>query len=139
MKANETPYSRSIISGNNLNGPAVTRSEKSTVSERWPTVTRPQQYRLGPGDILSVSWQKPEGTTEPTAFSAFKKQTVTIGPDGSITFDGIGPVFLEGLTLEKARAVIQNAVREDQRSNFVFLEEKIPPSACTKYIPIGCW
>ena len=137
LKANETPYSRPVISGNNLNGPAVTRSEKSTVSERWPTVTRPPQYRLGPGDILSVSWQKPEGTTEPTAFSAFKKQTVTIGPDGSITFDGIGPVFLEGLTLEKARAAIQNAVREDQRSNFVFLEEKIPPSAAPSIYRLG--
>ena len=32
LKANETPYSRPVISGNNLNGPAVTRSEKSTVS-----------------------------------------------------------------------------------------------------------
>ena len=87
LKANETPYSRPVISGNNLNGPAVTRSEKSTVSERWPTVTRPPQYSLGPGDILSVSWQKPEVTTETTALTAFKKQTVTIGPDGSITFD----------------------------------------------------
>ena len=137
LKANETPYSRPVISGNNLSGPAITTSEKNAVSERWPTVTRPPQYRLGPGDILSIGWQEPKGLAETTALTASKDQSVMVGPDGSITFDGIGPIFLEGLTLEKARTAIFNAVHEDQKSNFVLLKEKLPLSTAPRIYRVG--
>ena len=45
--ANQTPYARPVVTGTNLSGPAVTKSEKVAISERLPSYLRPPQYTVG--------------------------------------------------------------------------------------------
>ena len=55
-------------------------------------------YRIGPGDVLEISvWKNPDLT-----------RTVTVLPDGRISFPLIGPIPAAGMTLEKLDAELRN-------------------------------
>ncbi len=59
----------------------------------------PQSYRLGPGDEVIIDiW----GTSE----DHLRK---TISPEGSIMIDQVGPVYLNGMTINDANQHIKNA------------------------------
>lgn len=62
-------------------------------SQNIPT---PQNYELGPGDELIIDiW----GATS-------NNYQLTISPEGSISFDNLGPVYISGLTIEEASELI---------------------------------
>jgi protein involved in polysaccharide export with SLBB domain len=59
--------------------------------------TKPQEYVIGIDDVLDISVLQPEKLMT----------TVTVAPDGSITFPYIGNVAAKGLTLAKIQDEIQ--------------------------------
>ena len=135
LAANQTPYARPVVTGTNLSGPAVTRSEKVAISERLPRYLRPPQYTVGPGDVLNILWN----TSRTTSSQLLKTDppAVIVGPDGSISFDGIGPIFVEGSTLAQIRSTVLAALRQNLKSDFVLLNEKVPPSEAASDYRIG--
>lgn len=56
-------------------------------------IPTPENYQLGPGDQLYVDvWGAAENTYQ-----------LEISPDGAVLIDNLGPIFLNGLTVEEAR------------------------------------
>lgn len=57
----------------------------------------PTNYRLGPGDEVIIDiWGASQNTF-----------TETISPDGNITVKNLGPLYLNGLTIQEANAYVQ--------------------------------
>lgn len=72
---------------------------RSLTFEPSENIATPQNYRLGPGDEVIIDlW----GNSEDHIRS-------TISPEGSIMISQIGPVYLNGLTIQEANNHIKNA------------------------------
>jgi polysaccharide biosynthesis/export protein len=67
-----------------------------------PTPASPQEYKVGPGDVLEVSV-----VGEPMVSGA-----VTVNPDGNIVMQLIGTVPVNGLTLPEVTAKITTALKD---------------------------
>jgi polysaccharide biosynthesis/export protein len=67
-----------------------------------PTPAFPQEYLIGPGDVLEVSVVGEALVTGP----------VTVGPDGNIVMPLVGQVSVQGLTLTQATDKITAALKE---------------------------
>jgi protein involved in polysaccharide export with SLBB domain len=74
----------------------------------FPTPALPQEYHVGPGDVLEVSV-----VGEPVVSGP-----VTVSPDGNIVLPLVGPVFVNDLTLpqvtDKVKAALKDFIREPQ-------------------------
>ncbi len=74
----------------------------------FPTPAFPQEYLVGPGDVLEVSVVGEPMVTGP----------VTVGPDGNIVIPLIGQVSVNGLTLpqvtDKITAALKGFIRDPQ-------------------------
>lgn len=64
-------------------------------------------YRIGPGDVLEITVVGEPTLSPPTP-------TVTVGPDGRITFPYIGSVDASGKTVDDLSAAIRTALLERQ-------------------------
>lgn len=74
-------------------------NSKSLTFEPSENLATPQNYRLGPGDEVIIDiW----GTSE-------DHMRQTISPEGSIMISQIGPVYLNGLTINDANKHIKSA------------------------------
>lgn len=63
-------------------------------------IATPQNYRLGPGDLVIVD-----------VYGASQKTyEVNVSPDGEITIEGFGPVQVSGLTVEQANARLRSSL-----------------------------
>jgi len=63
-------------------------------------IPTPENYQLGPGDQLIIDiWGAAEQTYE-----------VTVSPEGTITIANLGPIYVNGLSIEKARDRIKSAL-----------------------------
>ena len=61
-------------------------------------IATPANYRLGPGDEVIVDiWGASQNTIQET-----------ISPDGAILVEGLGPIYLNGMTVKEANAYLQN-------------------------------
>jgi len=60
-------------------------------------VTRDQPYRLQPSDVLDLEYE----------YTPEYNQTVTVGPDGTVTLRLVGSVKVEGLSLDEATSAIK--------------------------------
>jgi polysaccharide biosynthesis/export protein len=60
-------------------------------------VTRDQPYRLQPSDVLELEYE----------YTPEYNQTVTVGPDGTVTLRLVGTVQVEGLSLDEATSAIK--------------------------------
>jgi polysaccharide export outer membrane protein len=60
-------------------------------------VTRDQPYKLQPSDVLDLEYE----------YTPEYNQTVTVGPDGTVTLRLVGTVKVEGLSLEEATSTIK--------------------------------
>jgi polysaccharide biosynthesis/export protein len=63
-------------------------------------VTRDQPYRLQPSDVLELEYE----------YTPEYNQTVTVGPDGTVTLRLVGTVKVEGLSLDEATSAIKAKV-----------------------------
>lgn len=78
-------------------------------------IPTPKNYILGPGDELVIDiWGAAENTYQ-----------LTINPEGAVNISSIGPVFVNGLTIEEARqrltaklATIYSGLRGDDPNTF---------------------
>ena len=69
-------------------------NNKKLTFESSMNLATPQNYRLGPGDVVNVDvW----GASQESV-------SETISPDGTITIDGIGVIQLGGLSVSQAKA-----------------------------------
>ena len=73
-------------------------SNKNLSFEPNLTIATPQNYRLGPGDEVIVDvWGASQNTIQET-----------ISPDGAIQVDGVGPVYLSGMTVKEANEYLKS-------------------------------
>ena len=73
-------------------------SNKNLSFEPNLNIATPQNYRLGPGDEVIVDvWGASQNTIQET-----------ISPDGAIQVDGVGPVYLSGMTVKEANEYLKS-------------------------------
>ena len=73
-------------------------SNKKLSFEPNLNIATPQNYRLGPGDEVIVDvWGASQNTIQET-----------ISPDGAIQVDGVGPVYLSGMTVKEANEYLKS-------------------------------
>lgn len=60
-------------------------------------IATPQNYRLGPGDAVFIDIY---GASQKTIES-------TISPEGTVTIEGFGPVYISGMTVQQANAQLR--------------------------------
>ena len=74
-------------------------------------ISTPQDYRLGPGDVVNVDVY---GASQET-FSA------TVSPDGDVNIEGFGPIQVIGLTVSQANARIRSQLGARYQSSQIKL------------------
>ncbi|WP_033147761.1 SLBB domain-containing protein [Prevotella sp. P6B1] len=75
-------------------------NNKNLTFESSMNLATPQNYRLGPGDVVNIDiW----GASQESV-------TETISPDGTITIDGIGLIQLGGLSVSAAKAKLKRVI-----------------------------
>lgn len=71
---------------------------KSLSFEPNLNIPTPANYRIGPGDEVIVDiWGASQNTIQET-----------ISPDGAILIEGLGPVYLSGMTVKEANSYLKN-------------------------------
>lgn len=60
-------------------------------------IATPQSYRLGPGDAVFIDIY---GASQKTIES-------TVSPEGTVTIEGFGPVYISGMTVQQANAQLR--------------------------------
>ncbi len=89
----EKPGSRKIFGHDVFNN-------KNLTFESSMNLATPQNYRLGPGDVVNIDiW----GASQESI-------TETISPDGTITIEGIGLIQLGGLSVSAAKAKLKRVI-----------------------------
>ena len=77
-------------------------SNKQLSFEPNLNIATPANYRLGPGDEVIIDiWGASQNTIQET-----------ISPDGAILVEGLGPVYLNGMTVKEANNYLQTELRK---------------------------
>lgn len=75
-------------------------NKKNLTFEPNMNLATPQNYRLGPGDVVNVDiW----GASQTSS-------TETISPDGTIVLENVGPIQLSGLSVAQAKTRLKNTL-----------------------------
>lgn len=84
----------------------------SFISDRFPPITAPEPYRIGPADVVLLSVNTPATLDDlPGLISAqSKRQGYVVQDDGSIAIPDAGRVQIGGLTIQDAEAEIFRAL-----------------------------
>lgn len=86
-------------------------NNKELTFEPNMNIATPQNYRLGPGDAVFID-----------VYGASQKTVQeTISPDGTVTIEGYGPVYLSGLTVDQANARLRSTLGSRYASSSVKL------------------
>lgn len=81
---------------------------KSLSFEPNLNIPTPANYRMGPGDEVIVDiWGASQNTIQET-----------ISPDGAILIEGLGPVYLNGMTVEEANSYLKDELKKIYSSVF---------------------
>lgn len=86
-------------------------NKKNLTFEPAMNIATPQNYRLGPGDAVYIDVF---GGTQKTIED-------TISPDGTVTIEGYGPVYISGLTVDQATAKLRSTVGSRYSSSSIKL------------------
>ena len=86
-------------------------NNKKLTFEPNMNIATPQNYCLGPGDAVFIDIY---GASQKTVQE-------TISPDGTVTIDGYGPVYLSGLTVDQANARLRSTLGSRYASSSVKL------------------
>ena len=75
-------------------------NNKNLTFESSMNLATPQNYRLGPGDVVNIDiWG-----------SSQESVSETISPDGTITVDGVGVISLGGLSVKQAKQRLRSVL-----------------------------
>ena len=75
-------------------------NNKNLTFESSMNLATPQNYRLGPGDVVNIDiW----GTSQESV-------SETISPDGTITIEGVGVISLGGMSVKQAKTRLRNVL-----------------------------
>lgn len=75
-------------------------NKKNLTFEPNMNLATPQNYRLGPGDVVNVDiWGASQASS-----------TETISPDGTIVLENVGPIQLSGLSVAQAKTRLKNTL-----------------------------
>jgi polysaccharide export outer membrane protein len=85
---------------------ATARAQSDTTAARFNEPLNKAAYRVGPGDVLQIT-AKPSG-----AIGEGIGRTEPVGPDGRISFDLIGSVYIEDKTSDEIDAEITRLLSE---------------------------
>ena len=86
-------------------------SKENLTFEPAMNIATPQNYRLGPGDVVFIE-----------VYGASQKTIEgTISPDGEVTIEDFGPISLAGLTVEQANARLRSTLGARYQSSSVKL------------------
>jgi len=97
----------------------VQAEEASILAPAAPPSYVPESpdYVIEPPDVIRVSMTKATTTT---------KSLKLVGPDGNIVIDGLGKVFLAGLTRTQAQqAILQHCKDQENEKQIAFKEVKV--------------
>ncbi len=104
-QANEDNYVRRVVDSGNLNRAARLISINQAINEKLPRNNDPGPYRLGIGDILSIS--QILSVKDETGFTRqLATRNLTIADDGFASVLGVGRVPLAGLTQFEAEDLL---------------------------------
>ena len=82
-------------------GANLFRSDKITFTPSL-NIPTPEDYQLGPGDELVIDiWGAAEQTYQ-----------LTVSPEGTISIANLGPIYVNGLSMERARDRIRSALTQ---------------------------
>ncbi len=88
----------------------------SELNDKWLSKHQndtPAAYQIGPYDILNIIvWNHPELTTPTTQVATPAESGILVDEEGYIFFPFAGKVKVSGLTLDQARTVIENKLKE---------------------------
>ena len=73
-------------------------NNKSLTFEPAMNIATPQSYRLGPGDAVFIDIY---GASQKTVEG-------TVSPEGTVTIEGFGPVYVSGMTVAQANAQLRS-------------------------------
>ena len=75
-------------------------NNKELTFEPNMNIATPQNYRLGPGDAVFID-----------VYGASQKTIeATVSPDGTVTIEGFGPVYISGMTVEQANSKLRSTL-----------------------------
>ncbi len=88
----------------------------SELNDKWLSTHQndtPAAYQIGSYDILNIIvWNHPELTTPTTQIATPAESGILVDEEGYIFFPFAGKVKVSGLTLDQARAVIEDKLKE---------------------------
>lgn len=86
-------------------------NNKNLTFEPAMNIATPQNYRLGPGDAVFIDIY---GASQKTIES-------TVSPEGTVTIEGYGPVYVSGMTVAQANAKLRSSLGSRYSSSKVKL------------------
>lgn len=107
--ANTSPYAPRHLPQAFALGGVIARTPVERSATPWPTNQRAPDYRIGVGDVLSVTAPTPFFSTNVGASNEGQNFDTRAQVDtaGNITMSDLGAVKVSGLTLAEARAALQ--------------------------------
>ena len=103
--ANLSPYIRRVIDASDLTQPAKLVSAEEAINQRLPDNNDAGIYKLGIGDILTIS-QMLDVDTGTGFLRLFTERKLAIADDGFVSIFGVGRVALSGLSQFEAEDLI---------------------------------
>ena len=97
-----TEWDLAFVGPPSLSGSAVLESPSAAPIATAPEEATPDMYRIGIDDILDIAVLQPEAM----------QTTVTVGPDGFISYPFIGSVEVRGRTISQVQEEIQRRLSD---------------------------
>ena len=111
-----TYFSESDVQNGYQNNAGSTPYNISEINDKWLSSHQnnvPDAYQIGPYDILNIIvWNHPELTTPTSQMAAPGESGILVNEEGYIFFPFAGKVKISGLTLDQARTVIEDKLKE---------------------------
>lgn len=108
--ANRTPFTRRVVIGSNLAGPAQLVDERSVISVKPPASGPAPIYRIGVGDVLQYARLMPTVSSTGTVTDEYSVRALPVTAEGYVSIVEVGRVDVAGKTIAEAEEAISAAL-----------------------------